>query len=413
MKRLGSVLAAAVLLFCLSASPCLAAKMDADVPVWTEENVRLYLKSYARGQDMDQLYSYYDVQIRRYMPESTFESMLTELHWLTGGFLALGSYSAFAEEERGTMTHVVHLHMEKQDLDAYFTHRNAADDWEVLSLEFVPAEKQEVDLGFVVGASETDLIPYREYEVVIGQGSEYPLPAVITLPAPIPEGGIPTACVLVHDAGPLDRDATIGETHFFRHLARELAAAGVASIRYDKRSFAYPEHQPVDERKETIDDVLLALEAISAHKSTAGCSIVLAGHGAGGILVPTIASKMADKPAGLLLMGTSPASDPEKEHTRLIRELALPTCIVQGRNDPFVSEDEGQSIYADGLKQYAFVSYTCFRGLDHLLAKDSSTDENGRPLYSFDAGIDIPAVRELAAWMLSLVPQEQTMEVEQ
>lgn len=462
-RLLAAVLSVALLLLPLQAVA--AAKMEADVPVWTEEAVRQYLRSYAEGKEMDRLYSYYDIQIRRYMPPSTFESMLAELAWLTGDFLALGAYTTFAEEERGTRTHVVHLHMQKQDLDAYFTHRDAPDDWEVLSLEFVPAAKQEVDLGFVVGASEDDLLPYREYAAVVGEGGGYPLPAVITLPARSPESELTAGCVLVHDAGALDRDASLGETKFFRDLARELAKAGIASIRYDKRTFAYTDFVPETVYDETVADALLAMELLASNTAVPKGSIILVGHGLGGTLLPRIAAKAQDLPAGMLLIGSSTvpyarqllyaadmsampqqeadaleelvrnvsALTPEQakelelfgrsayyfwdleqsDPVRLIKQLEIPVCIVQGRNDASVSEEEGWSAYAEALENCSFATFRCYRGLNHLLAKDLSTDEAGQQTYTFDAGIDVPAVRDMAEWILSVVPQVQTMEVEQ
>lgn len=409
MQRLLSVVLAAILLVCPCIRAASAAKMETDVPVWTEETVRSYLQSYAQGRELDRLYGYYDIQIRRYMPPAVFETMLTELWWLTGEFLALGGYSSFAEEERGTRTHVVHLHMEKQDLDAYFTHKDRPDDWEVLSLEFIPAEKQPVDLGYEVGASESDLLPYREFAVALGEGTACPLEAVITLPASVPQGGLAAACVLVQDAEAPDKDTSISENRFFRSIARELAKNGIASIRYDKRTHAYPKPAHGILREEATQDALLAMELLYTRTTVPREGIILVGHGLSGALVPGIAAAAVPSPAGMLLIGSAAA----EEHIECIRTLELPVYVVQGQWDVAVPEERNYSAYTQALEGCPFAAFQCYRGLDHLLAKDLSTGETGLPLYAFDAGIDAPAVRDMAEWIRSVVPQVQTMEVEQ
>ncbi len=60
-----------------------------------------------------------------------------------------------------------------------------------------------------------------------------PLPATLTLPSG--EGHFP-AVLLVAGSGPNDRDETIGPNKPFRDLAQGLAAADIASLRYDKRT---------------------------------------------------------------------------------------------------------------------------------------------------------------------------------
>ena len=82
--------------------------------------VTQYALDFIHGNDMERLYGYYDLQIRRYMPMDTYQAMLTEIEWMTGEFIEFGTYSEFEEPEQQTKTHVLHLCMEKQDLDLYF-----------------------------------------------------------------------------------------------------------------------------------------------------------------------------------------------------------------------------------------------------------------------------------------------------
>lgn len=453
MKRLIALVLVMALLFALPMQ-AMAKKMEDGVPVWTEETVRQYILDYVDGASMERLYGYYDLQIRRYMPEAAYEKMLTELEWMTGEFVCLGSYSSFEEPERNSKTHVVHMHMEKTDLDVYFTHKNYEDDWEVMAFELVPAAKQEVDTGFAVDSQPTAEIAYAETAAVVNEGTEYALNATITLPADLEEGEKVPACVLVHDVGPMDQNASVGATRFFEHLAQELADMGIASIRYDKRTFTYGETADMTVYDEVVADAVAAAKLLSENESVNSDVIFVIGHGFGALVTPYIAQESQGLVDGMILIGSRPESyamqlletadlsdlsreetgdlrdfvrnlrrkteeearsmelfgrnayyfwDMEQHnHVNLIMNLELPTYIVQGRNDGVVTENQGWRAWAEELKNYGeFVDYQTYRGLNHMLANDLSLDENGKPQYAIDAGIDVTAVRDLAGWILS------------
>ena len=93
MKRyLALILLAAILIGCMPVSAFAAAKqMNDGVPVWSEETVRQYALDYVEGKSMDRLWGYYDLQIRRYLPQTAFEAFLLDLEFLTGSFESLGS----------------------------------------------------------------------------------------------------------------------------------------------------------------------------------------------------------------------------------------------------------------------------------------------------------------------------------
>ncbi len=467
MKRFVAILLVASFLFVMPAtSMAKSKKMDADVPVWTEETVRQYVMDYIQGNKMPELYSYYDLQIRRYMPEFTYEKMLTELEWLTGEFICLGEYTCYEESAYNSKTHVIHMHMEKQDLDVYFTHKNYEDDWEVMSVEFVPAAKQEIDVGFAVDAQPEITAAYEEIPVVINEGTNVELNAIITLPAGIEPGQKVPACVLIHDEGALDMNATVGQTRFFEHLAQELAELGIASIRYDKRTFVYGEDPSMTLYDEVIADAVAATELLATNENVDPDAIVAIGHGFGALVAPYIAMESQGLIDGMILIGSNPKSyamqvfertdlshlsrdergdigdlvrnlrrkdeadingvqllgrdaryfwDMEQHnHVSLIIDLELPTYVVQGRNDAAVSEDDGWRAWAEELKHYGeFCDYQTYRGLNHMLANDLSVDANGVPQYAVDAGIEVVAVRDMAGWIKQRISNADSAEVAQ
>ena len=111
--------------------------------------------------------------------------------------------------------------------------------------------------------------------------------------------------VLVHGSGPQDRDETLGPNRPFRDIARDLERAGVATLRYDKRTRAHGARvaklndYSLDE--EVIDDAVLAVEFAAKQERIDPGRIFVLGHSLGGMLLPRIAAATAI-PAGYIFM---------------------------------------------------------------------------------------------------------------
>ncbi len=464
MKRaIALTLMMTIIFACLPAVSLAAKQMEDDVPVWTEETVRQYALDYIEGKSMSRLWGYYDLQIRRYMPMETYEAMLTDLEWMTGAFLELGSYRSFEEPENKLKTHVLHLIMEKQDLDMYFTHKDKEDDWEIMALEFVPAEKEELSDGsdMLVGGRATAEPDYEETDVTVGQ-APYVLEGVLTMPKEASEETPVPVCVFVHDFGAFDHDLTMGQTTFFADLADALGKMGVASLRYDSRAYAYPDAQAETVYDEAVEDALAACQLLKDNPLVDQERIVLVGLGFGGMIAPRIVSQSEGAFTAMIILGSTPktliewycATQPEaydalgeetqgtiekmirkvssvsEEEARaltlfgkngyyfwedlhynavdLIKELKVPTYIGQGRRDPIVSEDDGRIAYADAIgDNMTFMSFKAFRGLNHILMNDLTVNEDGLPEYAVATHIDTQAGRTLAQWVLNLFMTEE------
>ena len=464
MKRaIALTLMMTIIFACLPAVSLAAKQMEDDVPVWTEETVRQYALDYIEGKSMSRLWGYYDLQIRRYMPMETYEAMLTDLEWMTGAFLELGSYRSFEEPENKLKTHVLHLIMEKQDLDMYFTHKDKEDDWEIMALEFVPAEKEELSDGsdMLVGGRATAEPDYEEMDVTVGQ-APYVLEGVLTMPKEASEETPVPVCVFVHDFGAFDHDLTMGQTTFFADLADALGKMGVASLRYDSRAYAYPDAQAETVYDEAIEDALAACQLLKDNPLVDPERIVLVGLGFGGMIAPRIVSQSEGAFTAMIILGSTPktliewycATQPEayealgeetqetiekmvkkvssvsEEEARaltlfgkngyyfwedlhynavdLIKELKVPTYIGQGRRDPIVSEDDGRIAYADAIgDNMTFMNFKAFRGLNHILMNDLTVNDDGLPEYAVATHIDTQAGRTLAQWVLNLFMTEE------
>ena len=108
--------------------------------------------------------------------------------------------------------------------------------------------------------------------------------------------------ILVHGSGPNDKDETIGPNKVFKDVALGLAANGIATFRYDKRSNLYPETitGQFDIYDETINDAISAFHAVSADTSFQFSKIVFLGHSLGAYAMPLIADSLKEVDGAIL-----------------------------------------------------------------------------------------------------------------
>jgi pimeloyl-ACP methyl ester carboxylesterase len=128
------------------------------------------------------------------------------------------------------------------------------------------------------------------------------VPATLCLPV-APEGRVPVV-ILVHGSGPQDRDETIGPNKPFRDIAHGLAGAGIATLRYDKRTFAFKPQIDVKTLtldQEVTDDAVAALEYSRTLPEASPENIFLLGHSMGGMMAPYI-TKRDPSLRGVILM---------------------------------------------------------------------------------------------------------------
>ena len=148
----------------------------------------------------------------------------------------------------------------------------------------------------------------KQEAIIVGKGTHYPLNGLLTLPedisAPVP------AVVFVHGSGSSNMDEKVIRLTPFKDLAEGLAAHGIASIRYDKRSFAHGRKLLRDKgssltvKEETIEDAVLATELLRKDKRIDPENIFIIGHSMGGMLAPRIDAEGGNYRGLVLLAGT-------------------------------------------------------------------------------------------------------------
>ena len=235
---------------------------------------------------------------------------------------------------------------------------------------------------------------YRE-KVSIGEGTEYPLNGLLTLPdgasAPVP------AVVMVHGSGASNMDEKVMKLTPFRDLADGLAGRGIASIRYDKRSFAHGRRliknmgPDLTVRDETTDDAILALEMLRNDSRIDSSRIFILGHSMGAMLAPRIDAEYSSRTdsnaqgsgvRGLIMMAGTPyrLEDIVIRQLRQSRSSSNPVLrFVAGLEDRIFSgkfdglyemtdEEAKKKKFAGGTTLYYFKEMGKKTAVDYLLA---------------------------------------------
>lgn len=128
---------------------------------------------------------------------------------------------------------------------------------------------------------------FGKENIVIKTG-EFELSGEIILPLGVAN---PPLVILVHGSGPHDRDETIGPNKVFYDLALGLAAKGVATLRYEKRSKVYDslfKYHPFSLKEETIDDAISAINLAKQSTLIDTSKIFVLGHSLGAMAAPYI-----------------------------------------------------------------------------------------------------------------------------
>ena len=174
--------------------------------------------------------------------------------------------------------------------------------------------------------------------------------------------------VFIHGSGPNDRDETVGPNKLFRDLADSLAARGIASLRYEKRTRVYgaaslPVGREMDYDVEVVDDALSALRLAAEQPEVDGSRLFVVGHSLGAMLAPRIAER-APQVAGVVMLA-APA--------RKLTDLLI-----------------GQSIFLRNLyEKMPGVPPTALQQLDELQEKARNAQRLGTAAY--DEALGLPA----------------------
>lgn len=178
-----------------------------------------------------------------------------------------------------------------------------------LAMSLVPvAAKGEIDASASAG---TTLQSKTESKAVRFPGHGVTLAGTLLLPPPAanaPRAAKRPAVLLVGEEGTSSRDGyTVGQaTHqVYLELAEGLAAAGIPSLRFDRRCRGESECQPPQLFDDLIDDTYSALRFLGNQPGIDASRLLIVGHGEGGYLGMCLLSQKEGAALGLVTINTS------------------------------------------------------------------------------------------------------------
>lgn len=250
------------------------------------ENICLSLTSkviyFMKSEQADSAYILFDEKVKAKLSRNDFEGIWPGLIKQFGELKTIG----FSETERipDYLITVTTLEFEKFSLNIRLSFNSEN---EISGIFFVPTPPKK----YTAPPSYSKPSDYKEKDIKVISG-KYILPGKITLPA---KGEKYPVVILVHGSGPNDMDETIGPNKIFRDLAYGLAANGIASIRYHKRTFVYGNELSGDNfltpQEEVLEDVTSAIQLAITLNGIDTQRIFILGHSLGAYLSPRIAQE--------------------------------------------------------------------------------------------------------------------------
>lgn len=320
----------------------------------------------------------------------------------------------------------------------------------ITTYRFVPAEV--LAATAVQAHVEADGVRVSPLDVPTPVG---PLHGALTLPAGA--GPFP-AVVLVAGSGANDMDETIGPNKPLRDIAEGLARAGIASLRYDKRTFDHPGGSAslvID--TEVTDDAVAAAHLLAQQKEVDPRHVFVLGHSLGATMAPRIGQRDPQL-AGLVLLaaparrifdvieqqvreqlaksGRPPAAieqavQADVAEQRLLaaiapgqpvpegkfagmpqgywlswsrvdpvadaKSIALPMLILQGGSDFQVSPTLDFARWQQELAGRPHTAFHLYPGLSHLFMPAGKTGTLAD--YKAPAHVDAKVIGDIAAWV--------------
>ena len=145
-----------------------------------------------------------------------------------------------------------------------------------------------------------------EEKIIIGEGTDFPLNGILTLPENL-EKPVP-AVVFVHGSGSSNMDEKVMKLTPFKDLAEGLGKLGIAPVRYDKRSFAHGRKMlkagDLTVKEEVIEDAVLASKLLKNDPRIDSEKVFIIGHSMGAMLAPRIDAEGGNFKGLVLLAGT-------------------------------------------------------------------------------------------------------------
>ena len=212
-----------------------------------------------------------------------------------------------------------------------------------------------------------------KWEEVPANVGDNELPGMLTLPKGVQK---PPVVILIQGSGSSDMNESLGTApnRPFEDIAHGLAEQGVATLRYNKRTYQYPSGGGDTIQYEMLDDAAAAVKLLGSDGRVDANRIYLLGHSLGGMMAPKIA---ADNPQikGFVSMAGSLRTFQELSLDQNKAGIAAETSLteqqkstmlaqVQAELDKTKTLDDGGTGYI--MEGRSNVTFKLYDGLSHL-----------------------------------------------
>ena len=280
-----------------------------------------------------------------------------------------------------------------------------------------------------------------EGETTVKVGEDGALEGFLRLPKNVEN---PPLVIFLHGSGPQDRNETIVENTPFKDLAEDLAEGGVATLRYDKRTFAKPDTvtPEITIYQESLDDLYWILKNLDQFEGFDKKKVFVLGHSQGGMLVPKIAHDHPELKGVMMLAGSARSlvdiwydqalamvkeeekadfeamykkmkekkengifppnylkSLDEVEASKFLSDLNVSMLVLQGEKDFQVYFDKDYKDLQERLKDNPLVQFKSYPDLNHLFMKDSG--KTGLDAYKEKGRVEKEVTKDLVDWVKS------------
>jgi pimeloyl-ACP methyl ester carboxylesterase len=251
---------------------------------------------YIKNGKAANVYERFSDDMKRQLSVSQMEDTWATMEMQVGELLQENPTSI--DELNGNFIATKLLKFEKYSLNFRVTYDSAST---IVGLFFLPATQGYKTPDYVTSLN------FTEYKITFGK-EPYLIEGTLSLPRT--DSKVPLA-IIVHGSGPMDRDGTLSPNKMYKDIAWGLASKGIATFRYDKRTYIYgmmmlgnKDSEKMTIEEEVVQDVLLAIEALSTQTGIDQKQIWIVGHSQGGMVAPMLASK-SKKIKGIVMLAAN------------------------------------------------------------------------------------------------------------
>ena len=246
-----------------------------------QETGRAFIQILLQEKDYPKVYTFFDESMKTKISESFLKETAEKLEKQLGKFKSIIETS----NEKETYTYYSDFENIKLDIKISF-----GENKKIIGFFFVPHKelKKENSLG-------------KDFNI---KSNDVELKGTILIPE---NENKKKLVIFVHGSGPNDRDETLFENKPFKDIAENLYSKGIASYRFDKRTYSNPEtfsdKSTIDD--EVTNDIINIVSYFKNNKEFAGYEITVLGHSLGAYLLPRIANKYKGISKIILLAGNA------------------------------------------------------------------------------------------------------------